>query len=161
GACIISLAQTPASGGFNGNKVLTDIELTVEWRAQRGNSSVGRARPCQGRGREFESRFPLQYLTRPRKRGLGVSAHRPDGRVVMQRTANPRTPVRFRLRPPDESRPPGRLFSFRCPGSGRPGTGAAWTACACCERSRARRLPYPVAFRTRSGGVVQPAEAAV
>ena len=28
-----------------------------------GNSSVGRARPCQGRGREFESRFPLQYLS--------------------------------------------------------------------------------------------------
>ena len=26
-----------------------------------GNSSVGRARPCQGRGREFESRFPLNY----------------------------------------------------------------------------------------------------
>ena len=25
-----------------------------------GNSSVGRARPCQGRGREFESRLPLQ-----------------------------------------------------------------------------------------------------
>ena len=24
-----------------------------------GNSSVGRARPCQGRGREFESRLPL------------------------------------------------------------------------------------------------------
>ena len=29
-----------------------------------GNSSVGRARPCQGRGREFESRFPLQFLAR-------------------------------------------------------------------------------------------------
>src|SRR5262245_9810556 len=29
-------------------------------RPLRGNSSVGRARPCQGRGREFESRFPLQ-----------------------------------------------------------------------------------------------------
>ncbi len=27
-----------------------------------GNSSVGRARPCQGRGREFESRFPLQVV---------------------------------------------------------------------------------------------------
>ena len=27
-----------------------------------GNSSVGRARPCQGRGREFESRFPLILL---------------------------------------------------------------------------------------------------
>lgn len=25
-----------------------------------GSSSFGRARPCQGRGREFESRFPLQ-----------------------------------------------------------------------------------------------------
>ncbi len=27
-----------------------------------GNSSVGRAQPCQGWGREFESRFPLQIL---------------------------------------------------------------------------------------------------
>ena len=27
--------------------------------AIRGNSSVGRAQPCQGWGREFESRFPL------------------------------------------------------------------------------------------------------
>ncbi len=27
---------------------------------QRGNSSVGRAQPCQGWGREFEPRFPLQ-----------------------------------------------------------------------------------------------------
>ncbi len=25
-----------------------------------GNSSVGRAQPCQGWGREFESRFPLK-----------------------------------------------------------------------------------------------------
>ena len=30
----------------------------------RGNSSVGRAQPCQGWGREFESRFPLQKITR-------------------------------------------------------------------------------------------------
>ena len=29
---------------------------------QSGNSSVGRAQPCQGWGREFESRFPLQIL---------------------------------------------------------------------------------------------------
>src|SRR3954469_5516584 len=27
---------------------------------QRGNSSVGRAQPCQGWGRGFESRFPLR-----------------------------------------------------------------------------------------------------
>ena len=33
-----------------------------------GNSSVGRARPCQGRGREFESRFPLQILKKPELR---------------------------------------------------------------------------------------------
>jgi hypothetical protein len=31
--------------------------------AQRENSSVGRARPCQGRGRGFESRFSLQERT--------------------------------------------------------------------------------------------------
>ena len=30
--------------------------------SQSGNSSVGRARPCQGRGREFESRFPLHKV---------------------------------------------------------------------------------------------------
>lgn len=30
-----------------------------------GNSSVGRAQPCQGWGREFESRFPLQILKSP------------------------------------------------------------------------------------------------
>ena len=33
-----------------------------------GNSSVGRARPCQGRGREFESRFPLQILKSPNRK---------------------------------------------------------------------------------------------
>lgn len=27
-----------------------------------GNSSAGRALPCQGKGRGFESRFPLQFL---------------------------------------------------------------------------------------------------
>ena len=27
-----------------------------------GNSSVGRAQPCQGWGREFESRFPLSFF---------------------------------------------------------------------------------------------------
>ena len=27
-----------------------------------GTSSVGRARPCQGRGHEFEPRVPLQYF---------------------------------------------------------------------------------------------------
>ena len=30
-----------------------------------GNSSVGRAQPCQGWGREFESRFPLKRRSSP------------------------------------------------------------------------------------------------
>ena len=30
-----------------------------------GNSSVGRAQPCQGWGREFESRFPLNGRSSP------------------------------------------------------------------------------------------------
>ena len=29
--------------------------------SERGNSSVGRAQPCQGWGREFEPRFPLIF----------------------------------------------------------------------------------------------------
>ena len=42
-----------------------------------GNSSAGRARPCQGRGREFESRFPLQIhllrRTSPKSEKPGIS----------------------------------------------------------------------------------------
>ena len=34
-------------------------ENTYLCNRNRGNSSVGRAQPCQGWGREFESRFPL------------------------------------------------------------------------------------------------------
>ena len=34
-------------------------------RLQSGNSSAGRAQPCQGWGREFESRFPLQIQKNP------------------------------------------------------------------------------------------------
>ena len=37
-----------------------------------GNSSVGRAQPCQGWGREFESRFPLNQTK--------CCADRPQGR---------------------------------------------------------------------------------
>ena len=52
-----------------------------------GNSSVGRARPCQGRGRGSESRFPLQW------RG---------SKAVMPRIANPFRPVRLRSTPPSQ-----------------------------------------------------------
>src|SRR6266700_3842897 len=32
-----------------------------------GSSSLGRARPCQGRGSGFEARLPLQYQTREKR----------------------------------------------------------------------------------------------
>ena len=35
-----------------------------------GSSSVGRAQPCQGWGREFESRFPLKVLQDNRNQQL-------------------------------------------------------------------------------------------
>ena len=34
----------------------------MNYSAKRGNSSVGRAQPCQGWGREFEPRFPLTFF---------------------------------------------------------------------------------------------------
>ncbi len=37
---------------------------------QCGSSSVGRARPCQGRGRGFESRLPLQKEILSTQRGF-------------------------------------------------------------------------------------------
>jgi hypothetical protein len=48
---------------------------------QRESSSVGRARPCQGRGREFESRLSLKSLTLKRERlffyiSIGLYIHR-------------------------------------------------------------------------------------
>ena len=41
----------------------SSLVFRSERRSLSGNSSVGRARPCQGRGREFESRFPLKSPT--------------------------------------------------------------------------------------------------
>jgi hypothetical protein len=45
----------------SGRGCLTASGQTIQLRVRKcGNSSVGRAQPCQGWGREFESRFPLQ-----------------------------------------------------------------------------------------------------
>ena len=41
-----------------------------------GNSSVGRARPCQGRGREFESRLPLKRMAGYKSCFFSLSAAR-------------------------------------------------------------------------------------
>ena len=52
------------SSAASGNRrdlrnVTNNIELTMEC----GTSSAGRARPCQGRGHEFEPRVPLQSFS--------------------------------------------------------------------------------------------------
>ena len=40
----------------------SDDLLEINKEKKCGNSSVGRAQPCQGWGREFESRFPLFFF---------------------------------------------------------------------------------------------------
>ena len=56
----MALAQLPER--FTATcRAATDKLLTI---LKCGTSSVGRARPCQGRGHEFEPRVPLQFLTK-------------------------------------------------------------------------------------------------
>ena len=51
---------------------------------QSGTSSVGRARPCQGRGHEFEPRVPLQFILKanPDIEAEWQSGHAPDCKSV-------------------------------------------------------------------------------
>ncbi len=50
------------------------------------NSSVGRARPCQGRGRGFESRFPLSGKGREAcpdiRQGVPFPAQKKRGEII-------------------------------------------------------------------------------
>jgi hypothetical protein len=52
-----------------GSRIQRDVRrllarfVTGSFVGDRGNSSVGRAQPCQGWGRGFESRFPLHFLS--------------------------------------------------------------------------------------------------
>ena len=61
-------------------------------------SRFSRPRPC--RGLLFRAAHGGSGWNGTRMRGEPFRGHRPGGRVVMQRTANPRTPVRFRPWPP-------------------------------------------------------------
>ena len=63
---------------------LQNTRFCLYLHSQRESSSVGRARPCQGRGREFESRLSLKSL--PQRRDLllkglitGLTWPRSDG----------------------------------------------------------------------------------
>ena len=56
-----------------------------------GNSAVGRAQPCQGWGREFESRFPLKIKGLEKSKPFFVFVHlggknrspQPCGKVLL------------------------------------------------------------------------------
>ena len=61
--------------------------------AARGRGSVGRASPCQGEGRGFESRRPLGASLGQSRRGARLP--RWSGREARQRTANPCTRVQI------------------------------------------------------------------
>ena len=54
-----------------------------------GNSSVGRAQPCQGWGREFESRFPLTK----RRRQLSAVFFRFALSAMMTQPSDPNAPL--------------------------------------------------------------------
>jgi hypothetical protein len=91
----------------------------------RGISSVGRAIPCQGIGREFESLIPLHISkgSPVDQASLFSSRRKPvatdwrGSKAVMPRIANPVSPVRLRTAPPRKS--PSRhregLFSLGWP----------------------------------------------
>ena len=56
--------------------IMIGLESSLQFVNASGNSSVGRAQPCQGWGREFESRFPLQFpagMSARRRRCLRLS----------------------------------------------------------------------------------------
>ena len=92
----ISLENTPSNSGFvslakvgychASQRATTSPEAC-------GCSAVGSASPCQGEGRGFESRHPLEGAT-------GIKPQRWSGRVVRQRPAKPCTRVRFPSPPP-------------------------------------------------------------
>ena len=63
----------------------------------------GRASPCQGERREFESRLPLQNTKGTRHIWCVTFVIRRHGQVVRQRSATPISPVRVWVAPPKEA----------------------------------------------------------
>src|SRR5688572_12870053 len=66
--------------------------MVLPARQQRGRGSAGRASPCQGEGRGFESRRPLGTSGAGRETGARV---RWSGREARQRPAKPSTRVQI------------------------------------------------------------------
>jgi hypothetical protein len=85
--------------------------------ALRGRSSVGRASPCQGEGRRFETGRPLQGRDAPASCGPGGVAE-----WFRQGSAKPFTPVQFRAPPRRAGRGPGRPRALSSAGERFPDT---------------------------------------
>ncbi len=83
--------------GVTGSSPVSRTEGTSHGVLARGCSAAGSASPCQGEGREFESRHPLWFPLC----GYPCEAVSPrwNGRVVRQRSAKPCTRVRFPFPP--------------------------------------------------------------
>ena len=83
--------------GVTGSSPVSRTEGTSHGVLARGCSAAGSASPCQGEGREFESRHPLWFP----EMGILIEAVSPrwNGRVVRQRSAKPCTRVRFPFPP--------------------------------------------------------------
>ena len=65
-----------------------------------GNSSFGRAPPCQGGGGGFEPRFPLHFFNGCVSSFYAAKRH--HSQAVRQRSAKSPSPVRFRMVPPNQ-----------------------------------------------------------
>jgi hypothetical protein len=76
----------------------------------RGNSSVGRAQPCQGWGRGFESRFPLYEAESTLRLTMYGPDGPPPGESIGRRRRNSEAEPRLRL---ISYRPQARLVEYR------------------------------------------------
>src|SRR3954453_13018925 len=83
---------------------------TIIQPASSGSGSVGRASPCQGEGRGFESRLPLHSPSPYRDR---LPAPLPLRLVVGQRTLDPLAEVRILDGQPTQTPIPGGLAGHR------------------------------------------------
>ncbi len=166
--------ETPHEGTGSGRFCLLGIPLLTFFphptRVSRGCGSVGRASPCQGEGRGFESRHPLGRLAQreraslTRKRSLVRSQYRPPGlksrrvRSMMLRTFSCCGPGSLRG---------GGVEGYRCAPGGvchretvSPSTttvGIAWNPAGCSRLLRGvrRRVRVRIVMSRRGPGTVR------
>ena len=114
-----------------------------------GSSSLGRARPCQGRGSGFEARLPLQYQTR--KKGLHASRGMATTRIVLSSKASAsscsKMPETRRERWPLSAASQAATRSISCAShqsrstvSGFAAASASWLSCCWISSRRAQNV---------------------